>query len=453
MSDKRLIRWLSLVLVLSLALVACGGNNTEEPEAGNNTNVGVEEPVDEEPVDEEPVDEEPVDEEPVDEPSGATYDLQLLGWSSSEGENTRLQEVVDAFNASRDDINVTLNLVPDYDTRLQTSLAGGAPPDVFYIDSFRLPDLVEAGAVEPAEGRIEDPDDFYESLRAAFTYDGTFYCPPKDFSTLGLQYNIDMFDAAGLDYPNEDWTWDDLEAAAAELSDPDAGVYGLVLSADMARWIAFLYQAGGSVTNEDFTEMTLLSDEAIAATEFYVGLIEQGYAQQPSELDSGWPGEAFGRGRAAMALEGNWIVPALADQFPDINYGVTQLPAGEQEATMAFTVCYGVPADIPDDRKEAAFEVVNYLTGPEGMKAWTDLGLAMPTRQSLRDQWLEQFPDLQPFLDGADNAYAWQFIPGFQDVLDTVNNGLQQAFVGTMLPEQVLEEAQAVGEEVLGRRQ
>src|SRR5690606_23285448 len=180
MSDKRLIRWLSLVLVLSLALVACGGNNTEEPEAGNNTNVGVEEPVEEEPVEEEPVEEEPVEEEP----SGATFDLQLMGWSSSESENTRLQEVVDAFNASRDDINVTLNLVPDYDTRLQTSLAGGAPPDVFYIDSFRLPDLVEAGAVEPAEGRIEDPDDFYESLRAAFTYNGTFYCPPKDFSTL-----------------------------------------------------------------------------------------------------------------------------------------------------------------------------------------------------------------------------------------------------------------------------
>jgi multiple sugar transport system substrate-binding protein len=449
MSDKRLIRWLSLVLVLSLALVACGGNNTEEPEAGNNTNVGVEEPVEEEPVEEEPVEEEPVEEEP----SGATFDLQLMGWSSSESENTRLQEVVDAFNASRDDINVTLNLVPDYDTRLQTSLAGGAPPDVFYIDSFRLPDLVEAGAVEPAEGRIEDPDDFYESLRAAFTYNGTFYCPPKDFSTLALEYNIDMFDAAGLDYPNEDWTWEDLEAAAAELSNPDEGIYGMVLSADMARWIAFLYQAGGTVANEDFTEMTLTSDEAMAATEFYVGLVEQGYAQQPSELDSGWAGEAFGKGRAAMAMEGNWIVPFLADQFPDLNYGVTQLPAGEQEATMAFTVCYGVPADIPDDRKEAAFEVVNYLTGPEGMKAWTDLGLAMPTRQSLRDQWLEQFPDLQPFLDGADNAYAWQFIPGFQDVLDTVNNGLQQAFVGTMLPEQVLEEAQAVGEEVLGRRQ
>jgi ABC-type glycerol-3-phosphate transport system substrate-binding protein len=72
-------------------------------------------------------------------------------------------------------------------------------------------------------------DDFYPSLREAFTYDGTFYCPPKDFSTLALQYNIDMFDAAGLDHPDEDWTWEDLEEAAAALTNADDGVYGMAL--------------------------------------------------------------------------------------------------------------------------------------------------------------------------------------------------------------------------------
>ncbi len=436
---------LSSLLVLSMLMAACGGNNAEPTTAPAGTGV---EDVEEPDVVEEPVDTGEVSEEPA--PAGVT-ELQLAGWSSSDAENSRLQQVVDDFNASRDDIQVSLNFLPDYDTSLQTRLAGGSPPDVFYVDSFRLPDLVEAGAIEPAEGRVADIDDFYPSLREAFTYNGTFYCPPKDFSTLGLQYNIDMFDAAGVAHPDENWTWDDLEAAAAELTNADEGVYGLALPADFARWIAFLYQAGGAVANEDFTEMQFDSAEAQEALDFYVGLVEQGYAQQPSELDSGWPGEAFGKGRAAMVVEGNWMVPFLADNHPDINYGVAPLPAGNEEATMAFTVCYAVAAGIPDERKEQAFELVNYLTGPEGMKAWTDLGLAMPTRQSLRDQWLGQFPDLEPFLAGADVARPWQFVPGFNDVLDTVNSGLQQAFTGTMLPEQVLQDAQQVGDEVLNR--
>ncbi|MFW5941782.1 MAG: ABC transporter substrate-binding protein [Chloroflexota bacterium] len=450
---------LALLLILGLALVACNGAE-EEPSAGETGEEpeAVEEPVEEEPpAEDEPVEEPPAeDEAAVDEaleelPEGVTG-LHLMGWSSSEAENTRLQAVVDDFNAANEDIEVVLNLVPDYDTRLQTSLAGGSPPDVFYIDSFRLPDLVDAGAVEPAEGRIDNPDDFYDSLYEAFVYDGTFYCPPKDFSTLGLIYNEDLFDAAGVDHPTADWTWDDLQGAAEQLTNADEGVYGMSLSADFARLIAFLYQAGGEVANEDFTEMTINSPEALEATEFYVGLVADGYAAQPADLDSGWPGEAFGRERAAMVVEGNWIVPFMEDQFPDVNYGIAQLPAGPGgEATMAFTVCYGVPADIPEDRQEAAFELVNYLTGEEGMEAWTNLGLAMPTRESLRDPWLEQFPELQPFLDGADYARAWQFVPGFQDVLDTVNNGLQQAFAGAMLPEQVLDEAQEVGTEVLNR--
>jgi multiple sugar transport system substrate-binding protein len=376
--------------------------------------------------------------------------LTLMGWASSDAENVRLQQVVDTFNQNNDDINVVLNLVPDYDTRLQTSVAGGSPPDVFYIDSFRLPDFVDANVLEPAEGRIEGADDFYASLRDAFTVDATFYCPPKDFSTLALQYNTDMFDAAGLEYPNENWTWQDLRNAAEQLSDPDAGVYGMVLSADFARWIAFLYQAGGSVADENFTQMTINSPQALEAMEFYVDMVLDGVAAQPSDLDSGWAGEAFGRERAAMSMEGNWIVPFLGDNHPDVNFGLTELPGGPAgKATMAFTVCYGVPA--AGQHQEESFRLVNYLTGTEGMRAWTDLGLAMPTRQSLRNDWLSQFPELEPFLIGAEYAHPWQFRPGFQDVLDTINNGLQQAMAGAVLPEDVLREAEQVGEEVLRR--
>lgn len=445
------IRWLSLLIILLVAafIVACGGN-TNEPTAATEEPEAMEEPVEEteaeEPAAEE---EEPMAEEEA-EPSGDVTQLQLMGWSSSDAENARLQEVIDQFNAANSDVEVQLNLVPDFDTKLQTSLAGGAPPDVFYIDSFRLPDYVAAGSIDAIGDELSEVDDFYPNLRGAFTVGGEFYCPPKDFNTLGLQYNKDMFDAAGLDYPTADWTWDDLAAAAETLTDADAGVYGMTLSADLARWLAFLYQAGGTMTTEDFSAMTLDTPEALEAMEFYIGLVQDGFAAQPADLDSGWPGEAFGKQRAAMSMEGGWIIPYLADQFPDVNYGVTELPAGPGgDATLSFTVCYAIPAEAQN--REAALRLVDYLTGPEGMKAWTDLGLAMPTRASLRDGWLEQYPDLEPFLNGAEYAHPWQFTPGFQDVLDTINAGMQEAFLGTRTAEDVLQEAQEVGTEVLSQ--
>ena len=434
-----------LVALMAMLLVACGGGTTEttaEPTA--DAGEAVVEPTEEMAADE-------PTEEAAAEPSGDAVELQLMGWSSSDAENARLQEMVDTYNANNPGVNVTLNQVPDYDTVLQTAMAGGEPPDVFYIDSFRLPDYVAANALMPIGDQMDDPDDFFPSLRQAFTINDTFWCPPKDFSTLALQYNKDLFDAAGLDYPTPDWTWDDLRTAAEALTDADAGVYGLVLPADMARWIAFLYQAGGTVTSDDFSAMTLDSPEALEATDFYVNMVLDGFAAQPSDLDSGWPGEAFGKGQAAMAAEGNWIVPFLQDQFPDLNWGVTELPAGPGgDATMAFTVCYGVAADAA--HPEESIALANWLTGAEGMAQWTNLGLAMPTRASLSDAWLEQFPDLEPFLAGAEYARPWQFRPGFSDVMNAFNSGLQQAFTGTYTTDQVLSDTQEAGTDVLGNQ-
>lgn len=448
-------KWFALIAILLIAMlaVACGGGTTEtetQPEATADT--GAEVPADEPTAE---VIEEPTEEvvaEPTEAPaetSGDVTNLQVMGWSSSDSENARLQEMIDTFNAANPDLNVTLNQVPDYDTVLQTAMAGGSPPDVFYIDSFRLPDYVAANALMPIGDQMDNADDFYPSLRQAFTINDTFWCPPKDFSTLALQYNTDLFDAAGLDYPTPDWTWDDMRAAAETLTDTGAGVYGLVLPPDLARWIAFLYQAGGTVTNEDFTAMTLDSPEALEATDYYLNMVLDGFAAQPSDLESGWPGEAFGKGQAAMALEGNWIVPYLNDQFPDLNWGVTELPAGPAgDATMAFTVCYGVAANAPNP--EASIRLANWLTGSEGMGQWTDLGLAMPTRASLRDSWLEKFPELEPFLAGAEYAHPWQFTPGFSDVMNAFNSGLQQAFTGVYTSDQVLSDAQDAGTDVLG---
>lgn len=429
----------ALLIVAAMLLTACGGAATPEPTPA----APAEQPT---ATAEQPAAEPTAAEAPA--ATGDKTELVLMGWSSSPAENERLQTIVDQYNAATPNVNVTLSQVPDYDTKLQVSLAGGSPPDVFYVDSFKFFDLLNAGALANGNDLITDPADFVPNLKAAFSKDDQFYCPPKDFSTLALEYNTDLFDAAGLEYPTADWTWQDLEDAAAKLTNADAGVYGMVITPDLARWLAFLYQAGGSVYNADATAMTINSPEAMQAMEFYVGLVEKGYATQPSDVSTGWPGEAFGQGKAAMVVEGNWIMSYLTDQFPDLKFGVSELPMGPaQRATMAFTVCYAAPAS--GKNLDASWDLINYLAGTDGMKAWTDLGLAMPTRQSLSAGWAEQYPDSQPFIAGAEYAYPWQFVTGFQAVMDTMNSGLQQAFAGLATPEQVLAEAEQVGNEVL----
>src|SRR5690606_31394247 len=190
------------------------------------------------------------------------------------------------------------------------------------------------------------------------------------------------------------------------------------------------------------------------AFDFLTSLAQDGYVGTASQVDAGWPGEAFGAGRAAMTIEGNWIIQFLADQFPETNWGAVQLPAHPDggEATMAFTVCYGVAAD--SENQEAAWTLVNYLTGEEGGLLMAEAGFGpMPPREALADTWLEaRGAEIgQAFVDAAEVAHPWSFPVGFGDVIDTFNAGIQLAFQGQATADDVIFETAAAAEEVLAR--
>ncbi len=382
--------------------------------------------------------------------------ITLAGWSSSDAENKALNDQVDAFMAANPDIKVEVSFSPSYEDTMQTAFASGDYPEVFYVDSSKLPDWADAGVVAPAGDHVENKDDIYPSLIEAFTYKDTYYCPAKDYSTMTLQYNKELFDAAGVAYPTADWKWEDLRAAAEKLTGKTKDgktVLGLVEPAELPRWLPFLYQAGGNIFDKD-GNLTINSAEAKTALDFYVGLVADGFAGAPSAVDAGWGGEAFGNGRVAMAMEGNWVINYLKEQFPDLKWGVAPLPAGPAgKATMAFTVCYGVAANAKGDKETAAWKLVNFLTGEDGAKnvAETSFGV-MPTRKSAGDAWLKRFGDeMKAFVDGAEYAHKWQLPVGFQPFIGAFNDNIQQAFTGNVLPEDVLKAAEDAGKEVMSK--
>lgn len=369
--------------------------------------------------------------------------LRAWGWSSSETEDKTLTGLLSEYSA-KSGTNVVFEPQPEYDTALQAALSAGDPPDFFYVDSFKLPDLAAAGALAKVpDGAITDAADIYPSLQAAFTYDGSWYCPPKDFSTLGLVYDAAALEEAGVKPPT---TMEELAAAAKQLTTPERK--GLVFGPELARAGVFMLANGGYIVDEGVTKMTLDSEPNRKALQFLADMFAAGDAAKPGDIEAGWAGEALGKGSAAMVIEGNWIVGFLKDNFPDRKWGVVEMPKGDAgRATFAFTVCYGVGAE---KSSADAWKAVDYLTGPEGAAKWTEAFNVMPARKALRDGWLATHKDLEPFLNGAEYAKGWQFKPGFGDVVTEFNTQFEKLIAGDTTVDDLIKAVTEAGEGVLG---
>ncbi|MDG4797932.1 extracellular solute-binding protein [Micromonospora sp. WMMD1082] len=347
--------------------------------------------------------------------------LQIMIGSSGDAETKAVQDAAAAW-ATASGNTATVIAAQDLTQQLGQGLAGGNPPDVFYVDATRFADYASVGALEPYGDRISDTGDFYESLRTTFTYDGKLYCAPKDFSTLALQINTDLWTKAGLTDADVPTTWEQLTAAARKIK--ATGAVPLVLGDTRDRIGAFLVQNGGWLISADGRAPTGDTPENVTALTHVKELVTEGLAQFPKQLDAGWSGEAFGKGSAVLTIEGNWIKGALQNDFPDVNYRVVELPAGPAgKGTLSFTQCWGIAAKSA--HKEQAIAFVEAMTSGEQQMTFAKAFGVMPSRQSVRDEYTAAFPADKPFIDGAEYAQGPVNAPKMDSVLQDLEAGLQ----------------------------
>jgi multiple sugar transport system substrate-binding protein len=359
-------------------------------------------------------------------PAEASGSVVLSGWASSPAETALLKQVVADFQQKYPKVKVNYQPVSgDYPTAMLAKFSARKPPDVFYLDPNFAQDWIKQQLLEPLDDYIAksnfDTSKFFPQLLDEFKgqKDGKTYGLPKDWSPLAMFANTDLLAKAGVTSPPA--TQDELVAAAKKIQVP--GGKPICLSADWARALAFVYQNGGSFFNEDKTQVTLDSPETKEALNWYTGLVKQGLAATPDKLGSGWCGEALGKGKAAIVFEGNWLVPAMTDQFPSTKYAIYPMVKGKQAGNLAFTNAYGMAAD--SQNKSAAWALIQYLNGPDGMKVWTSKGLALPSRSDVAP-----VAGREVFTDQAADSTPWQFPAGFSNVLTVMGNEITNVMQG-----------------------
>ena len=312
--------------------------------------------------------------------------VRLATWAGVE-EALELQAVVDEVNAASTTFEIVSEPSPaEYYTKLQTTLAGGSAADLFWLSQEYVAGYADRGALLDITDRLaadtENPaanlDDYFPSVLQTAQYDGKTYGLPWISGPVVLYYNPDLFTAAGVNPPDESWTWDTFKEAAASLTDAAAGVYGTAFNGWPPLQM-FIWQAGGEVISEDLASSPVDSPEAIQAAEFYASIIyNEEYAPSEATIKEQGFGEMAKAGKVAMFFGGAADDLDYAHKKDPANavMKVALVPRGPQNRT-TFAYTASLVASAETENADATYAALVALA--DGIHHWK----VVAPRQSL----------------------------------------------------------------------
>lgn len=332
--------------------------------------------------------------------AGCTRDpghvVRLMMWGSPD-EVQVVQGYLTAFRRSHPDVVVQVEHAPDmgYQQKLQTLVRGGNLPDVLYVNEGDISWLARDGALADlapllARDAAEvKPDDLYELAQRPFRRGESTYGICKDFATLVLYYNKDLFDAYEVPYPKPGWTWADFRDAAERLTHPEAGRWGFLMETWPEELFPWIWQAGGEVAQDEPPRWLMGTPEHADASarglQFLADLIwhpdPKRRVSPPPSVTRDQAGNAlFVRGQAAMCTYGRWACMTFKN-VTAFDWDTVELPRDARAATTTFTVSYSIARNTRN--LEKAWTLVKFLTSRTAQEAVANSGQAIPSRRSV----------------------------------------------------------------------
>ncbi|HLQ29074.1 MAG TPA: ABC transporter substrate-binding protein [Ktedonobacteraceae bacterium] len=383
-------------------------------------------------------------------PESGSVTLTVSGFSSSPAEDALVQQNLNKFTQAHPNIKINWSPIPgDYPTKMRANVASGTVPDVFYLTPDMSSEYIQAGKVLNLSPYMQrdnvSPNDYYASLLSPFTCkSGQAFGIPKDWNTLGVFYNKTLFQAAGLSAPSPNWTWSDMQNDAQKVTkNPGTtnSVYGITLDSSTSRWAAFLFADGGTVLNKDGTQAAFDNQAGIDSLKFYASFQKNNTGTRPQNVGSTWAGDAFGKERAAMALEGGWLIPYMTQTYPNVQYGIAPVPVAPngKRADLIYTNAWAAYGNTK--HPDAAWQLIKYMTGSDVQTSQLHAGFALPTLKSLaNDSYFTQNPGVKVMFDAATYGYADYYGSQDQAIHTDLDNAIEkvllnQADVPTALQE------------------
>jgi multiple sugar transport system substrate-binding protein len=246
------------------------------------------------------------------------------------------ERLVNTYNTTRSPKHKVKLLRPDnmsYDQRLLIQAAAGNMPDVMHLYTGILVPFVREGLIQDLTPFVEQDtsfhlDAFFPNLMEGCKINGRVFAIPHNFSTIGLYYNKDHFDAEGLRYPDTTWTWDSVLVAAKKLT--KRGAQGNIIRygcyVEIALW-TMINQNGGEWFNAARDSCIIATPETAEMVQFVDDLAEKYQVSWSSKQAGIYWDDMFAGGRCSMLTNGRWAAAWFVKSMPQGAMDVAPMPS------------------------------------------------------------------------------------------------------------------------------
>ena len=350
--------------------------------------------------------------------SGDPNVLTVNIWDSNQQEG--LQKIADKWSETSG-VKAKIEVVDwdNYWTLLEAGASGGEMPDVFWTHSNTVQMYMENDLLLKLNDYIDADDaidmaNYYDGIVKLYTRsDGNIYALPKDHDTIALLYNKAIFDKYGVEYPTDEWTWEDMYEAAKAITEGSKGdVYGMAMntSNNQDGWYNFVYDYGAQVITDDHKGTTIGSDKGKAGMEMCRKLLTVG-APQSVVAETGTD-SLFMSDKVAMITQGSWMINAFYKAEHHDDYAWALLPYadvngnGQCDSGERWSAYNGLgwAASANTKNPDAAYSLISFFCSEEGQLMQSELGVTMGGMKGVSDAFANAFPgmDVSPFIQAED---------------------------------------------------
>ncbi len=369
-------------------------------------------------------------------------EVVIWDYFETDAQKEMIQSLLDGFNASQDEYEATHVYVPfsDYEKQLTLGIASGELPDLVILDGCSMASFIQLGLFGDISDADINWDEYIEGPLESTMMDGKHYGIPFATNCTALYYNKDMFDAAGIDYPDENTTWDEFHEMAKALTKD--GVYGFGNAATNTdegtfQCLQWIYTAGGSYTD---------IEDGVDAYKLMQDMIEDGsWTKECVNWTQSDVNNNFMAGNLAMQQNGPWQIPGIEANAPDLNYGVTVLPKKDADSGQATSILGGENMGVvnKDDTSGAEAFLKYYDQTDVMVEAMKQYGSYPPKTEAAKDTYWTEDPIQKAFLTQIETSIPRGPSASWPSYSSAIQTGFQEVMTSAKTPEQAAADTQA----------